>query len=156
MNIEAINASLESFGLNSVSSVGLTVSEKAVSLAEEVMAEFIAFGGSGWLLTAGVPTPWINNDISEARDQWPEEGERCAGSRSLRLQRAPGGWCLTVIEEAPRGDMVMREAEHLGSGAPGSLRYGVYYREVVVGSHRELRPYTCRFLGFGKGAKDHA
>ena len=120
------------------------------------MSAFIAFGGTGWLITAGAREPWIDEGIAQAGQEWPEEGERCQEMRSIRLQRVAGGWFLITLTEVAGADHLVREVRQLADRGGRSLRHAVYDRLESAGAHEEWRPCASRFLGFAEGGKHHA
>ena len=153
MKIDMINTITGKLGLSGLRSTALRVEEQVVATPAEVLKAFITFGGEGWLLTAQGVRPHIGTRFEECEGEWPEEGERFNEASSLRVQRCPRGWFLTLIEETSGSDILARSVRQLADGSEGALLYEVYYREEC--RDNEWRPFTCRFAGFEKGRINH-
>lgn len=87
-----------------------------------------------------------------AADAWPVTAEfaDAGGSSSRHLRRTSTGWVVTHLTEvlATRPDHLLVTRRLLGNDLQHYLVYHVAYRAEPVGTHEELRPFACRFVGF--------
>lgn len=136
---------------------GLTTHEQTLATATGAVATFQAFGGIGWLQTAETQEVWEFHPDAKAltslrADAWPECGELFnpdTGS-SLHLRRATAGWLITTFapSDTPPAHGLLLTERLLHRDFERELHYEVAYEPRPVGSHEELRPVACRFLGF--------
>lgn len=140
--------------LKTLATGGIETSFEEVATAEEAMALFLAFGGEGWLCTAESReihtlqsgSPW---SPEFRRKPWPLWGELVNGENSLHLRRTSDGWSLITLTSNKVKEGIVLETSFLARG-DRRMRYLVAYRMQTLNNIEELRPETCRFLGFAQ------